>query len=165
MNNNELLIKLQESLAIDVKEMLDIFKYSDIILSKDELSRMFVYADNEFDDEEDDAGLICDNETLEGFLNGYIISRRGKPELKAGQSSKPPLAIISRKSVNNVVLKKLKVAYSLTNEDIINIFEEVGVTVSKNELTTLFRKQGHKHYKICTDYYLNRFLEGIESRN
>ena len=30
-----------------------------------------------------------------------------------------------------------------------------GVIVTKGELSALFRKEGHKHYKVCGDKYAN----------
>jgi uncharacterized protein YehS (DUF1456 family) len=105
--------------------------------------------------------VTCENETFEGFLNGFIIYKRGKEEEKPGTRKKAPLPIKVKKSINNVVLKKLKIAYSLTNEDIVELFENEGVSMTKNELTTYFRKEGHKHYRRLEDYYLKNFLNGI----
>ena len=103
----------------------------------------------------------CDNETFEAFLNGFIVYKRGKEEAKPGVKKKAPLPIKVRKSINNVILKKLKIAFSLTNEDMIELFEKEGVSMTKNELTTYFRKEGHKHYRRLEDYYLKNFLTAV----
>lgn len=42
---------------------------------------------------------------LESFLNGFIIFKRGRKDVKPGESEKPALAIKNNKSVNNVMLK------------------------------------------------------------
>jgi len=121
--------------------------------------------ESDIDDQvEEDELIQCDNATLEGFLNGLIIKKRGIQDPKPGKPAKPPLAIRNRRSANNVVFKKMKIAFSLTNEDIVDLMEEVGITITKAELTQLFRKEGHSHYKSCTDRYLNGFLDGISQR-
>jgi len=106
----------------------------------------------------------CDKSVIEAFLNGYIILKRGQKKDGSSEESKAPLQLSYGKSVNNVILKKLKIAYSLTNDDLIEIYSSVGLTISKNELTTLFRKEGHKHYRGCKDEELVKFLEGIALR-
>jgi uncharacterized protein YehS (DUF1456 family) len=40
-----------------------------------------------------------------------------------------------------------------------------GVTISKSELTALFRNSGHKHFKECGDQFLRNFLKGVTIRN
>lgn len=114
----------------------------------------------------DSALTNCEKSVVEGFLNGYITLKRGpKDEGKAdlGQS-KPPLQLKRGKSVNNVILKKLKIAYALTNDDLMDIFASVGIAMTKNDLTTYFRKEGHKHYRLCDDKLMIKFLEGIALR-
>ena len=101
---------------------------------------------------------------LESFLNGLIIFKRGRQTPKPGQPERPAYTIKSDGSVNNVLLKKLKVALSLTSEDILEILEDVGVIVSKGELTAIFRKEGHKHYMECGDKYARNFLKGLAKR-
>ena len=38
----------------------------------------------------------------------------------------------------------MKIALSLTSEDVLDILDSVGVTVTKGELGALLRKKGHK---------------------
>ena len=49
---------------------------------------------------------------------------------------------MERANVNNLLLKKVKIA--LTTEDMLDIFEEVGITVTKGELGALLRKEGQR---------------------
>jgi uncharacterized protein YehS (DUF1456 family) len=55
----------------------------------------------------------------------------------------------------------LKIALSLTSEDMIEILEEAGVVITKGELGALLRKEGHKNYKVCGDKYARNFLKGL----
>ncbi|PWJ59448.1 uncharacterized protein DUF1456 [Dyadobacter jejuensis] len=62
---------------------------------------------------------------------------------------------------NNDILKKLRVALHLRNDDIIHILSLVDFKVSASELGALFRKEGHEHYKPCGDQLLRNFLNGL----
>jgi len=65
---------------------------------------------------------------------------------------------------NNTILKKMRIALDLKEDDMIAIMKLAGIDLSKHELTALFRKQGHKHYKECSDRILLGFLEGLTLR-
>lgn len=62
---------------------------------------------------------------------------------------------------NNEVIKKLRIALDLKEADMIEIFEFAEYEMKKTELTGLFRKEGHKHYKECNDELLRLFLDGF----
>lgn len=109
--------------------------------------------------EEKDENIKCKNSTLESFLNGFIIFKRGKQDPKPGQPEIPELK--NSENPNNIMLKKLKIALSLTSDDMLDILEKTGVIVTKGELSALFRKEGHKHYKECGDKYARNFLKGL----
>jgi uncharacterized protein YehS (DUF1456 family) len=98
---------------------------------------------------------------LESFLNGFIIFKRGKQDPKPGQPERPTLTIKNNERVNNILLKKLKIALALTSEDMLDILEKAGVAVTKGELGALLRKEGHKNYKECGDRYARNFLKGL----
>ena len=65
---------------------------------------------------------------------------------------------------NNVVLKKLRVAFQLKDEDMQEVFAGAGFPVSKPELSALFRQPGHKNYRACGDQLLRAFLKGLTLR-
>ena len=62
---------------------------------------------------------------------------------------------------NNDILKKLRIALKLRDEDIIEILMLAGFTVSKAELSALFRNEDHPNYKECGDQLLRNFLNGL----
>ena len=62
---------------------------------------------------------------------------------------------------NNDILKKLRVALKLRDEDIIEILKLVDFEVSKSELSALFRAEDHLNYKECGDQLLRNFLNGL----
>ena len=62
---------------------------------------------------------------------------------------------------NNDILKKLRVALHLRNDEIIEILQLVDFKVSVSELGALFRKEDHPNYKDCGDQLLRNFLNGL----
>ncbi|MBD3107904.1 DUF1456 family protein [Bacillus sp. AGMB 02131] len=164
MNNNDILIRLRYALNIKDEEMVEIFKLGDIDVSLDDVTRLLKKTNEFYEDEIDEDAIYCDNFMLESFLNGLIIYKRGRQEPKPGQPAKAPMMMKNARSVNNVLLKKVKIALALTSDDVMDILEEVGVIVSKGELTAIFRKEGHKHYMECGDRYARNFLKGLALR-
>jgi uncharacterized protein YehS (DUF1456 family) len=66
-----------------------------------------------------------------------------------------------RKMTNNDILKKLRVALHLRNDEIIHILSLVDFKVTASELGAIFRKEGHENYKPCGDQLLRNFLNGL----
>ncbi|MEE2742617.1 MAG: DUF1456 family protein [Bdellovibrionota bacterium] len=62
---------------------------------------------------------------------------------------------------NNDVLKKLRVALSLRDTDILDILKLVEFNMSKSEISAIFRKEDHPNYKECGDQLLRNFLNGL----
>ncbi|WP_186580469.1 YehS family protein [Aquibacillus kalidii] len=166
MNNNDILIRLRYGLDLKDREMIEIFKLGGINISDVDLQKLLVKSRDGYDEDGyiDEDYTECDNVTLESFLNGLITYKRGKQDPKQGQSDKPVMSIKKNASVNNVLLKKLKIALSLTSEDMLEILESVDVMVTKGELSALLRKEGHKNYKPCGDRYARNFLKGLALR-
>ncbi|WP_413465998.1 DUF1456 family protein [Metabacillus litoralis] len=152
--------------------MVEMFKLGGVDVTKEEVLKILTKSkENDNDDEYDEEDLAenedhirCDNVMLESFLNGFITFNRGQQDPKPGQPQRPEMSIKSHGSVNNVVLKKLKIALALTSEEIQDILEEAGVTITKSELGALLRKEGHKNYKECGDKYARNFLKGLAIR-
>ena len=62
---------------------------------------------------------------------------------------------------NNDILKKLRVALSLTNDDIIKILALEKFNISKGALGDLFRADDHPNYVEAGDQILRNFLNGL----
>ncbi|MGZ4159993.1 MAG: DUF1456 family protein, partial [Neobacillus sp.] len=161
MDNNDILIRLRYALDIKNTDMVQIFKLGGIEVTKEEVLEMLTKSNDSYDIEaENEENLRLNNFMLESFLNGFIILKRGKQDPKPGQSDTPPLSSKKSANVNNLLLKKLKIALALTSEDMLDIFEKAGILVTKGELSALLRKEGHKNYKECGDKYARNFLKG-----
>ena len=62
---------------------------------------------------------------------------------------------------NNDILKKLRVALQLRDEDIVKILSLVDFKITTTELGAIFRKEDHPNYKECGDQLLRNFLNGL----
>jgi uncharacterized protein YehS (DUF1456 family) len=160
VNNNDILIRLRYALDIKNVDMIEIFKLGGMEITKEELFKILTKSKDMEEDNED--LIICDDQMFDAFLNGFIIFKRGKQEPKPGQPEIQTPAV--KENSNNLLLKKLKIALSLTSEDMIEILEDAGVRITKGELSALLRKVGHKNYKSCGDRYARNFLKGLAIR-
>jgi len=173
MDNNDILIRLRYAMDIKDKEMVKIFKLGGLEVTIEEVRKMLIKSKssdyyevvNHHEIKEREENIKCENSTLDSFLNGFIIFKRGKKDTKPGQTERPVLSIKNSENLNNILLKKLKIALFLTSGDMLDIFKAAGVMVTKGELSALFRKEGHKHYKACGDKYARKFLKGLAVKN
>ncbi|CAI2767205.1 DUF1456 family protein [Flavobacterium collinsii] len=62
---------------------------------------------------------------------------------------------------NNDILKKLRVALMLRDDQIVEILELVDFRISKSELGAFFRAEDHENYMECGDQVLRNFLNGL----
>jgi len=62
---------------------------------------------------------------------------------------------------NNDILKKLRVAHKLRNEDILEILKLVDFEMSKGALGDLFRNEDHPGFEEAGDQVLRKFLDGL----
>lgn len=158
MDNNDILIRLRYALEIRNKEVAEIFKLGGVEITVPEVIQILTKSD---DDEDNDFQIKCNNSMFDSFLNGFIIFKRGKQDPLPGQSNTPEPVVKRSANVNNLLLKKVKIALSLTTEDMLDIFEMAGIMVTKGELGALLRKEGHKNYKECGDKFARNFLKGL----
>ncbi|MBA3486178.1 MAG: DUF1456 family protein [Lysobacter sp.] len=152
MINNDVLRSIRYMLDLSDAKVTEIIQLSDPDAS---LSREDVQAFLRKDDEEGYAE--CGDIVLAHFLDGLVFHFRGRnPDL-------PPRPVEKRVS-NNVVLKKLRVAFELKDADMHQIFEDAGFPVTKPELSALFRQADHKNFRLCGDQLLRNFLKGLTLR-
>ncbi len=143
----------------------DIFRRIRYILDLDDARMIAVFAEAERDVTKaqisawlkKDDGPDCEEYTdaiFATFLNGLINQKRGK---KDGPQPDP-----EENLNNNVVLRKLKIAFDLQADEMLSILSLADLYISKHELSALFRRPGHKHYRDCKDQFLRNFLKGMQ---
>lgn len=147
MTNNDVLRSVRYMLDLSDAQVVSI-----LALAESEVGEAEV---NSFLKKDDEAGFRpCPDVILGYFLNGLIFQRRGKSE-------EAPAPSIERKMTNNIVLKKLRVAFDLKTTDIIDILKLADFAVGQSEIGAIFRKPGHKNYRECGDQILRNFLKGL----
>jgi len=152
MTNNDILRQLRYALNINDSTMIEIFKLTDHEIEQSNLTGLLK--------KEDEEGFVnCSDDVLRYFLDGLILHKRGRKEIKPGETRKPDSRL-----TNNTILKKLRIALELKEDDMLGILKLADVDISKSELTALFRKEGHKNYKECGDQFLRKFLKGLSIR-
>lgn len=62
---------------------------------------------------------------------------------------------------NNDILKKLRVALQLRDDQIVEILQLVDFRISKGEVGNFFRNADHPKYVSCGDQVLRNFLNGL----
>lgn len=163
MDNNDILVRIRYALDLKNKDMLKIFDLGGMTVTRDNLIKMMIRTRDLGVEEEaitPDHKRLADKE-LESFLNGLITFKRGPQPAPRDGKARPLFIIVSHDDVNNVLLKKLKIALALKQEDMVAIFEKSGLRVSGSEITALLRKKGHKHYRPCLDNFARNFLLGM----
>ncbi len=146
MSTNEILKACFTLVGASEEKMVEIFKLGGFTLNPKTLSGYLKPKD-------DKEFLDCGYEALGSFLDGLIIYKRG-------ESNKKSIDEDVRLN-NNLILKKLRIAYELKEVDLYAIFDSVDIDISKGELSSLFRKEGHKNYRACPNSILQLFLEGL----
>lgn len=150
MIHNDVLRSLRYLLEINDAKLIELIKLGGLDVSKADIATYLK--------KEDEEGFVrCPDEVLAHCLDGLVYFKRGKDE------SRPPLPI-ELPVTNNIVMKKLRVAFELKEEDLHAILKAVDFPVSKPELSALFRKVGHSNYRPCGDQLLRNFLKGLTLR-
>lgn len=152
VTNNDVLRSIRQVLDLSDAAIVDIFKLAEHKIDPASIPNLFK--------EEDETGYLnCTDNLLILFLNGLISKRRGKSESNPPQAKAilPPLT-------NNIIFKKLRIAFDLKEDDLIELMSLADYEVNKNELSAIFRKPGHKHYRECNDELLMGFLIGLTFR-
>ena len=147
MTNNDVLRKVRYTFDYNDDKMMALFTTGGQEVTRAELSDWL-----KRDDDPDFKGIY--DKQLATFLNGFINEKRGKRD---GEQPVPEKSLN-----NNVIFRKLKIALTLTDEDIIEIFQLADFTASKHEISALFRNPTHKHYRLCKDQFLRNFLLGMQ---
>ena len=150
MDNNDRLTRLRYALNIKDNDMVEIFRLGGATVTKEQVRAMTKR------DEEGVYEKELADETFERFLNGMITSQRGVQE-----GAPEPKFELHHGNANNLLLKKVKIALSLTSEDILDLLADADVTISNSELSAVLRKEGHRNYKPCGDRYIRNFLKAL----
>jgi uncharacterized protein YehS (DUF1456 family) len=149
MTHNDALRSLRHILNINDAKFSEIFALGGCVVSPAETSAYL-------ESEEAPGYKECTHATMAHFLNGLVIFKRGRDSTKPSQPLEPHVT-------NNIILKKVRVAFQLKDEDLTKLFAKVGMTVSKTEMSAFFRSRDHRNYRNCGDQMLRNLLKGLAS--
>jgi uncharacterized protein YehS (DUF1456 family) len=149
LTNNDVLRRLRYTFNFNDQKVIAIFAAGDLTVTREQIS-------NWLKQEDDPAYVNCPDTTFAAFLNGFINERRGKKEGEPAKAEK--------RLNNNIILTKLKIAFNLKAEDIIEILALANFHLNKPELSAFSRKPDHKNYRECKDQVLRNLLQGIDKK-
>jgi len=145
---NDILYRIKKALNLTEEEILQAYQLADFPMEAAHLSALLKRR-------YDKAFIPCSYEELGLFLDGLILLKRG-PSPRQTEKSDEVITL-----TNNLILKKLRIALMLKEMETEIIFNLADITLSRQELKSLFRKEGHKNFKPCSDMLLMGFLEGL----
>ena len=149
MRTNDIFRKLTQSLLLDTPKIQALFAVTEIDLSDKDVANLLKT------DYQPGFEAMPDY-ILTIFLNNLIDEQRGK---KADAQAE----VIEKhhKISNNDVLKKLRIAFNLHEQDVRDALKLATIELTKSDLSALFRKPGHAQFKGCDDSLVLDFIEGL----
>ena len=147
MQNNDILRRLRYTFQLTDTNVIELCAIGGLETNRETISNWL-----KKDDDPDFVSLY--DIDLAAFLNGFITQKRGKKE---GDSSKPEKSLN-----NNIILRKLKIALNLKDEDILDLLNLANFNFSRHELSALFRKPEQEQFRACKDQVLRNFLMGLQ---
>lgn len=145
MKPREILLGLKTGLSLDDAQIAEVFAAGGEELSEERCARLTLRG-----------AEACHGPLLGAFLEGLIEMRRGP----SPQPREP-----SKSLTNNDVLKKVRAALQLHEDDMVEIFEAGGSELTKRHLGSFFRKPGNKHFRPCGDEVMRTFFLGLAARS
>lgn len=148
MKTNDILYKISQALGLTKEDMIEAYRLEEYEMSPEHLEALLK--------KRVDKGFkLASYEELGVFLDGLVTLKRGPSPKKTNDNEAVELT-------NNLILKKLRIALELKEPETEIIFGLGDVALGKQELKSLFRKEGHKNFKVCSDELLMAFLDGLD---
>lgn len=147
MTNNDILRRIRFIFDLSDSKMMDIFAHADLVVTREQVSDWL-----RTDDKPD--FKVLNDQLLATFLSGFINKKRGKKE-----GAQPE---IETRLNNNIIFRKLKIALDFKEDNILEVMQLAGFSISKHELSAFFRRQDHKNYRDCQTQILRNFLKGLQ---
>ncbi|EBA9357965.1 DUF1456 family protein [Salmonella enterica subsp. enterica serovar Colorado] len=154
MLSNDILRSVRYILKANNTDLARILALGNVDATPEQIA---IWLRKEEEEEEEEGFQRCPDIVLSSFLNGLIYEKRGKDEAA-------PALTAERRINNNIVLKKLRIAFSLKTDDILAILTGQLFRVSMPEITAMMRAPDHKNFRECGDQFMRYFLRGLAAR-
>ncbi len=153
MIHNDVLRRLRYALAINDTAAISIFKLANYDMEIDYLHAVMKR-------EGEEGYSPCRDKIIGLFLDGLIIKNRGRQE---GQG--PKVLGPKERLSNNEVMRKIRIAMSYKDEDMIHALQLADFRISKSELSAFFRKPDHRNFKPAGDQVVRNLLQGMVKKH
>jgi len=148
MKINDILFKIQRALSLDNKSIIEAYALAEYTMTEERLVNILKkHQDKGYEE--------ATYEELGVFLDGLVLLKRGPSDKVADENEAVALT-------NNLILKKIRVAMELKEAELMILFALAEVTLTKRQIGSLFRKEGGKNFKVCSDELLIAFLDGLD---
>jgi len=148
ISTNEILYRIQKALNLSEKDILEMYRLESYTMSESRLKTLLKRR-------QDKNFKLCSYEELGIFLDGLVTIKRGPSPKKPDNDKTVELT-------NNLILKKLRIALELKESETEIIFSLSDIELTKQQLSSLFRKETHKNFKPCSNELLIAFIEGLD---
>ena len=148
MTFNDVLRRLRFTLHINNEAIIDLCAKGGKELLPAKLDQYLKREDEEEYEE-------CSAEDGSAFLDGLIIWKRGPSDGAPKAKGKVVLD-------NNIILRKLRIAFELRDTDMLRVLELAEMQISKSELSAFFRTPKHRNYMEVQSQLLRRFMVGLD---
>lgn len=149
MNNNDVLKSLRYTFNFGDDEMIKLFALANVEVTRAQVSDWMKK-------EEDESFQTIVDSYMSAFLNGFIVLKRGVKEGK--------MPVNEKRLNNNLILRKLKIALQLKDDDLIEILSLADFKISKHEISAFFRKPDQNQFRVCKDQILRKFMFGLQRK-
>ena len=149
MTTNDILRRTRYAFDFRDSEMMELFESGGMKVTRDQVKAWLLKDEYEGFKE-------ATHKELATFLNGLINLKRGKRE---GPQPEPEKIL-----TNNIVLRKFKIAMNWQDDDILETLMLGDMRFGRHELSALFRKPTHTHYRLCKDQLIRKLLIGMHIR-
>jgi uncharacterized protein YehS (DUF1456 family) len=150
MKNNIILRQFRYIFDLSDDQMINLFGQAEMVVTRPQVSDWLKK------EEDENFKEITDIE-FATLLNGFINYKRGKRE---GEQPEP-----EKRLNNNIIFRKLKITLNLKDTDILELFKKVDMSISKHELSAIFRNPNQAQYRACEDQFLRNFLRGLQLKH
>lgn len=128
MDNNDIFRRLRYTLGYNDHQMAKVFAETGSVINQESVTLWLKK-------HEDPQFLAMSDVMLATFLNGLINKLRGK---KDGPQPAPEKTLN-----NNIIFRKLRIAFNLQSDDILELFSTIDKSISEHELSAFLENQPH----------------------
>lgn len=154
ISTNEILYRIQKALNLSQEDMLKAYELENYTMTATHMEDLLKRRQQK-------GFMLCSYEELGVFLDGLVTLKRG-PSPKKSESNEKAESDEVVELTNNLILKKLRIALELKEAQTEIIFGLAEIELTKQQLASLFRKEGHKNFKPCSSDLLMAFIEGLD---